>query len=174
MAWHLSAGGMFRRVLEVTVGVLMLALVVDVSWQVLTRYSFGEPSAWTDELATILMIWVACLGSALGFVRGSHLGVDYFTRFLPPAIASWQRIFVPCAVLFFAAAVLAYGGYQLVSVTLSTEQVSPALGLKMGHVYMALPLSGAFIVAHSMEQAYRQWAALGAEAPALSKSGRSH
>ena len=64
------------RLLEGLVIALMAVLVLDVSWQVITRYLLGSPSAWTDELATILMIWVAALGASLGFIQKAHLGID--------------------------------------------------------------------------------------------------
>jgi TRAP-type C4-dicarboxylate transport system permease small subunit len=70
----------FRKVslrsLEWSLIALMATLVADVVWQVITRYLLGSPSAWTDELATILMIWVAALGASLGFVQHAHLGID--------------------------------------------------------------------------------------------------
>jgi TRAP-type C4-dicarboxylate transport system permease small subunit len=43
------------------------------------------------------------------------------------------------------------GGGQLVHRTLVTNQVSPALGLKMGYVYLAIPISGFFLVIYSIE-----------------------
>jgi TRAP-type C4-dicarboxylate transport system permease small subunit len=51
----------------------------------------------------------------------------------------------------FAAVVLIYGGYRLVSLTLTTSQPSPALHIEMGYVYLALPISGFFIVIFSIE-----------------------
>ncbi|MHC4160249.1 MAG: TRAP transporter small permease, partial [Planctomycetota bacterium] len=47
--------------------------------------------------------------------------------------------------------ILIIGGIQLVSITLRTNQVSPALGLKMGYVYLALPISGFFLLFYSIE-----------------------
>ena len=35
-------------------------------------------SQWTDELATLLIIWVAMIGASVAFIRGQHLGMDYF------------------------------------------------------------------------------------------------
>jgi TRAP-type C4-dicarboxylate transport system permease small subunit len=51
----------------------------------------------------------------------------------------------------FAAAVLVWGGYILVSKTLASGQLSPALNIKMGYVYLSVPISGAFIVLFCIE-----------------------
>ena len=134
------------RLLEGLVIALMAVLVLDVSWQVITRYLLGSPSAWTDELATILMIWVAALGASLGFIQKAHLGIDVIVRRLSPRQANAARIGSQVMIGCFAVAILLYGGTQLVRITLATDQTSPALGLKMGAVYFALPLSGVFIL----------------------------
>ena len=44
------------RILELMVALAMGVLVVDVAWQVFTRYVLGDSSSWTEELATFLMI----------------------------------------------------------------------------------------------------------------------
>jgi TRAP-type C4-dicarboxylate transport system permease small subunit len=138
-------------VIERMVMTVMGILVVDVTWQVITRYILNHPSSWTEELATILMLWVSFLGAAIGFARRSHLGVDYFTGLLPERRRKIIEIAGYVIIAFFAAAVLCYGGYRLVYLTLKTNQVTPALGLKRGYVYMALPISGLFITLFMVE-----------------------
>jgi TRAP-type C4-dicarboxylate transport system permease small subunit len=91
------------------------------------------------------------LGSSVAFIRGSHLGVDYFVDRLPERARLGIEVGVYALVGVFAALVLLWGGIKLVSLTLLTGQVSPALGLKMGHVYLALPVSGIFILVFAFE-----------------------
>ena len=50
--------------LELSLIFLMAFLVVDVLWQVLSRYILVSPSSVTDELAGYLLIWVGLLGAA--------------------------------------------------------------------------------------------------------------
>ncbi len=44
---------------------IMGLMVVNVLWQVFTRFIIGDPSSFTDELARFLMIWLGVLGAAL-------------------------------------------------------------------------------------------------------------
>jgi len=125
--------------------VLVAGLVLDVLWQVASRFVLRSPSSWTDELATLLIIWVAMLGASVAFIRNHHLGVDYFVAKLPTRARLVSEIAVQALVGVFAAVVLIVGGIKLVALTLLTEQVSPALGIKMGHVYLSLPISGVVI-----------------------------
>jgi TRAP-type C4-dicarboxylate transport system permease small subunit len=137
--------------LEGVLTLLMGALVLDVLWQVASRYLLRRPSSWTDELATMLIVWVALLGASVAFIRRSHLGVDYFVEKLPPRARLLSELLGYALVGLFAAAVLLVGGIKLVVLTLLTEQVSPALGVKMGYVYLALPVSGGFILLFAVE-----------------------
>ncbi|KPJ65405.1 MAG: hypothetical protein AMJ43_10810 [Coxiella sp. DG_40] len=137
--------------LEILVGVSMVVLVLDVVWQVFTRFILKNPSSWTEELATFLMIWVGLLGASVALNRGAHLGIDYFTLKLPPQKRLYTELFAFFCVAVFSLLVLVIGGIDLVRITLQNNQVSPALGLKMGHVYLALPISGFFLVLYSAE-----------------------
>ena len=153
------------RSLEITVIVVVGVLVIDVIWQVLTRFLSNcrffvfdkpiikNPSRWTDELATILLIWVSLLGASVGFIRKSHLGVDYFVGKLKGKLKIFIEFLVYLLVIAFAGIILIYGGYTIVSKTLDAGQPSPALQIEMGYVYLALPISGFFIAIFALEAA---------------------
>ncbi len=137
--------------LETLVTVSMGVLVLDVVWQVFTRYVLKNPSSWTEEFATFLMIWVGMLGASVALNRGAHLGIDYFVSKLSAKKTLYVALFAFAVVAAFSLLVLVVGGIQLVSVTLQKGQVSPALGLQMGYVYLAVPISGFFLVFYSVE-----------------------
>ena len=138
--------------LELAVILAVGALVLDVLWGVCTRFILGSPSRWTEEVATFLLIWVSLLGAAVAFGRREHLGVDYVVNKLDPAAQKLLALAVQIVVIAFASAAMIYGGYVLVSETLHSGQVTPALGVKMGYVYLAVPVSGVFIVLFCLEQ----------------------
>ncbi|HPR59552.1 MAG TPA: TRAP transporter small permease subunit, partial [Prolixibacteraceae bacterium] len=58
------------KVLEFVLIGLMIVLIADVSWQVISRYLLSAPSSFTDELAGYLLIWVGVLGAA--YVAGKQ------------------------------------------------------------------------------------------------------
>ena len=138
--------------LEQAVILAVATLVLDVLWGVCTRFMLGSPSRWTEEVATFLLIWVALLGAAVAFGRREHLGVDYLVKKLDPATQVLMEVVAQIVVIAFAAAAMIYGGYVLVSETLQSGQVTPALGIRMGYVYLAVPVSGVFIVLFCLEQ----------------------
>ncbi len=137
--------------LEVLLIVAVAALVLDVVWGVFTRYVMGEQAKWTEELARFLLVWVALIGGALAFGVKGHLGVDYFVEKFHPDARKLIAVVGHVVVLFFAVSVFIYGGSRIVSDALALEQMTPALGWKMGHVYFALPLSGVFMTLFTLE-----------------------
>lgn len=138
------------RLLEAMVAAVMAILVLDVLWQVFTRFVLRDPSSWTEELATFLMVWIGLLGSCVALNRGAHLGMDYFVQKLPPQRRVYVEMLVFLAIAAFSAVVLGYGGIDLVVRILHLGQVSPALGIRMGYVYLALPISGFFLTLYSL------------------------
>ena len=143
-AWMTQA---LNLVLIITVALLVL----DVCWGVFTRYVLGEQAKWTEELARFLLIWVALLGAAVAFGQRAHLGVDYFIGKFDPEARKVMMVFANLMVLFFAAAIFVYGGWRMVADTLAIGQKTPALQWEMGYVYLAVPISGVFMVIYSIE-----------------------
>ena len=139
------------RALEIFVIATMALLVIDVVWGVFTRYALGQQAKWSEELARFLLVWVALLGGAVAFGTKAHLGVDYFVGRLHPDARRWTAVVAHLVVLFFAGEVLLHGGARVVSEALHLEQTTPALGWKMGHVYLALPISGLFVALFTLE-----------------------
>jgi TRAP-type C4-dicarboxylate transport system permease small subunit len=131
--------------------VIVLLLVADVVWGVGTRYILGEQANWTEELARFLLVWVSLLGAAVAFGTKGHLGIDFFVNKLHPDARKLTAIFAHIVVLFFAIAIFIYGGSCIVKDSLDVQQMTPALGWKMGYIYLALPVSGIFMLIFTIE-----------------------
>lgn len=157
--------------LETLLTIVMAVLVLDVVWQVIARWIINRPNSaagewfqnlftgwginptfsWTEELATYLMIWVGMLGASVALNRGSHLGIDYLvSKFSVTARLATECFIFICIGLFSLVGML-IGGILLVSRTFELGQTSPAMQLPMGYVYLAVPISGFFLVIYSVE-----------------------
>lgn len=137
--------------LDAVLIVAVALLVIDVVWGVFTRYVMGEQAKWTEELARFLLVWVALLGGAVAFGTKGHLGVDFFVGKFHVEARKLVAVVVHLIVLFFAGAVFLYGGMRVVFDALAMEQMTPALGWKMGYVYLALPIAGIFMALFTIE-----------------------
>jgi len=77
---------------------LVAAEVVVLFCGVAARYVFHTPLIWSDELASILFLWLAMFGAAVALQRGGHMRLSYLVDRLPPAgraIAEVLNIGVP-------------------------------------------------------------------------------
>lgn len=136
------------RILSILCIVVCSLLVICVVWQVFSRYVLNDPSTITDELARFLFIWVGLIGAAYGLGQKKHLAIDLLLMKLesqPKKHALFQLI-ISLISIFFVAVIMCYGGGRLVMDTISAGQISPVLGIEMGLIYLAIPLSGFFML----------------------------
>ena len=140
-----------ERLLAWVLVALMGLMVIDVSWQVVSRFVFRSPSSFTEELAGFLLIWIGLLGAAYGFRTRAHLGIDLLVSKLSGKTRKLALVFSHTLVALFAISTMVIGGFQLVSLAFQLNQISAAMGIRMGFVYLALPIAGLLIVLFSVE-----------------------
>lgn len=143
--------------LQVILVVVFTILIVDVIWGVASRYVLGDQASWSEELARLLMVWLALLGAALACREDRHLGLDVIVRSWPEEVQRLSRLFCYTLVIAFACVIMAYGGWELVSKRFVSGQQLPALGINKAWFYLAIPVSG-FLTTLFMIEAF--WAEL--------------
>ena len=122
---------------------LMAVLVIDVLWQVASRYVWSVPSSFTDEVAGFLLVWVGLLGAA--YVAGSngHLAIDLLLQRTSNESKRRQiQLFIQVMIVLFALSVLVIGGAWLVYTRFYLDVTSASLQINLGYVYYVLPISG--------------------------------
>jgi TRAP-type C4-dicarboxylate transport system permease small subunit len=137
--------------LEYVLIALMGILVIDVLWQVASRYLFTSPSSFTDELAGFLLIWVGVLGAAYVAGKQEHLAIDLLLQRSKPERQRKMIIAINVIVFLFAILVMVIGGAWLVITRFQLNVNSAALMIPLGYVYLVMPLSGILIAYYSVE-----------------------
>ncbi len=64
---------MLRRAVEVPTAVLVVAEIGVLLAGVVSRFVFHKPFVWSDELASILFLWLAMFGAVVALQRGQHM-----------------------------------------------------------------------------------------------------
>lgn len=138
-------------ILERVLIFIMGIMVINVLWQVASRYLLNAPSVFTDELAGFLLIWVGLLGSGYAVGQhGLHLAIDIFPTSLKGKRKRNVLIIINALVAVFALLIMVIGGGRLVYLTFYLEQFSSALEIPLGYVYSVLPLSGLLMIYYSL------------------------
>ena len=79
-------------ILRAVAALCLLTIVVSITAGIISRYVFNKPFTWTEELSTILFIWLAFLGAATVSAKRSHVAVDFITDKFPAAMQRAIRI----------------------------------------------------------------------------------
>ena len=125
--------------------VIMSVMVINVIWQVFTRFVVGTPSSFTDELARYLMIWLGILGAAYVSGKNMHVAIDVLALKFSKKTQKRLKLLVYVLIVLFALFAMVVGGSRLVYITYVLDQQSPALQLPLAFVYLAIPVSGLLI-----------------------------
>ncbi|MDQ0474886.1 TRAP transporter large permease [Labrys wisconsinensis] len=95
-----------RWIVEIPAAIVVVAEVVILFVGIIARAVFRSPIIWSDELASVLFLWLAMLGSALAVQRASHMRLTFFVSKLPPRAQVWAGTLAAGAVAVFLAIVL--------------------------------------------------------------------
>jgi len=125
---------------------IFAVLVIDVLWQVFSRYILNTSFSWTEELARFSLIWLSILGATYLTAKREHLSMDFLYRKFSLSNKKKVSIFIEVMIFLFALIVMVIGGFNLVYTTLHLEQLSGTLRIPLGYVYSILPISGLFIM----------------------------
>jgi tripartite ATP-independent transporter DctM subunit len=74
---------------------------------VVARYGFHRPLIWSDELSSILFLWLAMLGSAVAFRRGEHMRMTALVASVGPRMWAFLDVVGTCAALAFLLMIVA-------------------------------------------------------------------
>ncbi|HTD32897.1 MAG TPA: TRAP transporter large permease subunit, partial [Candidatus Elarobacter sp.] len=133
--WAAAIDRAIGAVVEPVAAFLVLVEVVILAAGVFTRYVLGNPLVWSDELATIIFLWLAMLGSVVAYRRGEHISLSVLVRRASPRT---RRVLETISSVVTAVFVI-----ELVPATLKffkQEQidVTPALGIPQSYVVLAI------------------------------------
>lgn len=125
----------------------LLALVLVVTTQVMTRKLFNFVFFWSEEVTLLLLGWFALMAIAIGFREHIHLGIDFFTNLFSESFNKiWDKVISICN--------FAFGLYLVVQgwdfTVLMMESTLPATKLPSGITYLAMPVIGVMICGYSL------------------------
>jgi tripartite ATP-independent transporter DctM subunit len=86
---------------EIPAAILVVAEIVILFAGVVSRYGLHSPLIWSDELASILFLWLAMLGAAVAFRRSEHMRMTAVVASAKPAMRAYLDVVATCAALAF-------------------------------------------------------------------------
>ena len=136
--------------------VLMLAVMtVLVTYQVITRYVFNNPSTFSETLAQYLFVWLVMFGSALVFGSKDHLEISTIKEKLGPKSRVVVETVINIFLLVFSIVVCVFGGYLGMSRQIAT--MDAALGIPTGIIYSSIPICGVIMAFYAVYNSFSDY-----------------
>ena len=139
---------------ELLIGFFMLVMTVVIAVQVFMRYVMQDSLSWSEELARYCFIWLVFLGISYAVKLEKHMRIDVLFLVLKNKGKAILGIISNLLFLGFAVFAIVYG-YQISSEVLAWGQVSPALNIPVGLVYMAGPVGMGLTAIRLIQQLVR-------------------
>jgi TRAP-type transport system small permease protein len=134
---------------EIICAFFLTVLVVTISAAVIFRYVLNSPLSWPEELARYSLVWLTFIGASLATKRNVHIVVDFAGFFLPERSRLWVALAVQLIVVCFLALFVVQGVSVVERMWVA---VSPALSLRVGYVYLSIPLGTGLMMVHMLRQ----------------------
>jgi tripartite ATP-independent transporter DctM subunit len=141
-----------RYAAEIPAAFLVVAEIFVLLAGVVSRYVFQSPLVWTDELASLLFLWLAMLGSVIALQRGEHMRLTAVVAGFSPVWQARMRALAAGGVALFLL-ILLPSAWDYASDEWFIE--TPALGLHNTFRAAAIPLGAALMVVTALAQLLR-------------------
>src|SRR3954452_386074 len=129
---------------EIPAALLVAAEIVILFAGVVARYGLHRPLIWSDELASILFLWLAMLGAAVAFRRGEHMRMTAMVARASPGLRAYLDLVATVAALAFLVMIAwpsweyAYEESYITTPALQIPNIWRAAALPVGIALMAL------------------------------------
>ncbi|HHV53136.1 MAG TPA: TRAP transporter small permease [Synergistaceae bacterium] len=138
---RLSIKVFFDNIEEYLLTFALGSMVIYIFIQIILRYIFNLPLAWSEELARFTFVWLIYLGASMAVKRQRHLRVDAALLMFPKRVRPFIMLIGDLLFLFFALVIIKETATLTYIVSFVRRQVSPALQISMGLAYLAVPVS---------------------------------
>ena len=100
-SWLASLDAVLGALVEIPVAILVAAEIVILFAGVVARFALHQPLIWSDELASILFLWLAMLGAVVAFRRNEHMRMTALVSRASPQTRAFLDVFATGAALAF-------------------------------------------------------------------------
>jgi TRAP-type C4-dicarboxylate transport system permease small subunit len=133
--WAAAIDRAIGAVVEPVAAALVVVEVLVLGAGVFFRYALRSPLDWTDELAGLVLVWLAMLGAVVAYRRGEHIRLAALPRRVSAAVAELLEA-ISCVVVCAFALELAFPAYKLF--LLERIELTPSLSIPRS--YEVLPI----------------------------------
>ncbi len=136
---------------EIILIFLLLATIAVLALQVIMR-TFSSALPWAEEVSRYLFVYMVFGGAALALKKGAFISVDILSNILPKRFHLFTDALAYLLTSFFLLLVIIQGIKFFV---ISQWQYTPALGIEIRYIYLAIPIFGVQMFYYSLDKTYK-------------------
>jgi len=126
------------KIIITLTSILMVLLTAVVFLNVVLRYFFSFPIAYTYELVELLFPWIVFLAIINVTLDNENIDIQFFVKLLPKPFQYFSAYFVKAVMLFFSL-FITYSSLNLAKAV--TNHTMPILGLSKSWLYWSVSVS---------------------------------
>jgi tripartite ATP-independent transporter DctM subunit len=138
---------------EVPAAILVALEIVILLSGIVARYVFDSPLTWSDELASILFLWLAMLGAVIALRRGEHMRLTTLVNRLASGKREWVTLVAELVVATFVLEIIlpAYEYFQD-QLPISTPALEMPDGYRVAAIVVGAVMMMAIVLMRLVEQ----------------------
>lgn len=144
-----------KKTLEYYLIILLFSVLIVVCFlQVLFRFVFNLPLAWTEELSRYVFIILIYCGASAAVIDKAHVRVELIDNVLPPAVKHVMDVAVQvlCALVSLA---IAYHSKNIIMNANLSKQLSASLRIPMAALYALVAAMFCLIAFRFIQSAWK-------------------
>ena len=152
--WARKAEHLIARVLAVPAALLVAAEVAVLFAGVVGRYFFHHPLIWSDELASMMFLWLAMLGSAIAFQRGEHMRMTAVVSKVSPSARAYLDVVATAGALAFLVIIFPHAfHYAVEEAIILTPALEISNAWRVSAMAVGFGAMGLFAILHLLQVA---------------------
>lgn len=148
-----TANKIVDSILKTVMALTSLLLFIVTFLQVVSRFIFKTPLAWSQDVIRLCFVYLVFWGAAYCVKEKAHLNVDVFLTALKPKMRKIVEIIINVILLLFFV-FLIYFGFNFAQT--GSTQNAPYLPIPMSLFYLSVPTSAVFMFYYMIQQIFGQ------------------
>jgi TRAP-type transport system small permease protein len=130
----------------------LVAMIAVVAIQVFTRFLMDSTPHWTEEAARIFFIYSVAFGTGTGIKNGDFIRLDLIGKYLSAKNDRLLDLLIDAIVIVFSIILIVH---SIKFVRLGMDELSPALEIPMGFVFLSIAVIGLSIAVFTFAKLFQ-------------------
>lgn len=138
---------------EVLLSLMLVAMLVICTMQVVWRYVIQSSLSWSEELARYIFAWLVWLAAAYATKKLRHLRITFLQEIVPER---FRWLFDMLALVMSIVFAIIFGSIavKMVGMIAETGQRSPAMRMPMWIPYLSVPVGLSLIGVRALQNVF--------------------